>query len=309
MKTLSIVVPVYWNEESLPLLGDRLVELERLLASRDVGLELVFVDDGSGDRSFDELLKLKQRFAKVTLVRFARNFGAVVASKHGYSHVTGDCFMSLAADLQDPPLLIAEMVDRWLAGSKFVIAVREARNDPVTSTMFSAIFYRLVRAFVIPNYPITGYDMGLMDSRAILPHLLRSGKNINIALFAYWLGFAPSVIHYEREERRHGRSRWTFRKRLKFFIDSLIGFSMTPIRMISGFGIAVSIVSVVYCLVLITNALLGRTSVPGFVTLATLISFFAGVIIAMLGIIGEYLWRIFDQTNDRPEVVIDEIVR
>jgi dolichol-phosphate mannosyltransferase len=136
---------------------------------------------------------------------------------------------------------------------------------------------------------------------------VNSSKNINTPLFAYWLGFPPEIIPYDRRKRLHGQSRWTFSKRVKFFIDSLLGFSVVPIRMISTVGIAVSILSILYGSSVAVSAILGNREVPGFPTLAALLAFLLGLIILMLGIIGEYIWRIFDEVNHRPEAVIDEI--
>lgn len=306
-KTLSVVVPVYYNETSLPHLVAELVTVEKQLEAREIDLQTIFVDDGSPDRSIDELLKAKTQLKRVKVIRHARNFGAVCASKTGFRFVEGDCFMSLAADLQDPPELIPQMADRWLAGSKFVICVREGREDTASSKLFAGIFYRLIRLFVVKDYPRGGYDVGLMD-KVMLTHMINSGKNVNNALFAFWLGFTPSVINYTRRERIHGKSRWSFRKRVKFFLDSLLGFSMSPLRMISLTGVIVALLSFIYGLVLIRSALEGKVPVQGFTTLATLISFFSGLIIIMLGIIGEYIWRIFDEANRRPETVISEIL-
>jgi len=143
--------------------------------------------------------------------------------------------------------------------------------------------------------------------RAFLTHMQNSSKNINPPLFAYWLGFEPEVILYERQKRIHGKSRWTFSKRVKLFLDSLLGFSVVPIRVISLIGVFVSIVSFGYGTLVLVSALRGKTAVLGFATIATLLSFLLGLIIVMLGVIGEYIWRIFDETSKRPESVIDEI--
>lgn len=306
MKTLSIVVPVYYNEQSLPHLCEELQHLEPQLAERGLGLQVIFVDDGSGDGSLRELLEIKRRRPETTVVKLTRNFGAVHASKTGFRFVTGDCFMILAADLQDPPELILDMVREWQAGSKYVICSRQDREDPPLTKFYAAIYYRLLRLFVTKNYPEGGYDLALMD-QALLPYLRDSSKNINTPLFAYWLGFKPTVLTYRRRKRRYGRSRWTFTKKLKFFLDSLLGFSIVPIRMISFLGLAVSLLSFIYGSVVAINALRGVSDVQGFPTIVALLSFLLGLIIVMLGVIGEYIWRIFDEVNKRPETVIDDI--
>ena len=305
-KVLSVIVPVYFNEGSLPHLFLELQGVEQQLLAMGVGLELIFVDDGSGDGSFGELVKIKAVRPATRLVKLSRNFGAVHSSKTGYQFVTGDAFLVIAADLQDPPGLIVEMVRRWLNGSKFVMCVREKRGDPPATKLFARFYYRLLRAMVVPDYPDGGYDMALMD-RVMLPHMQAGGKNINPNVFAFWLGFKPDVIPYERRARVHGKSRWTFRKKVKFFLDTLLGFSIVPLRLISLTGMVVSAVSLAFVCFVVFNGLLGRYHVPGFATLASIISFLLGLVICMLGVIGEYLWRIFDEINRRPEAVIEEV--
>jgi glycosyltransferase involved in cell wall biosynthesis len=304
---LSVVVPVYFNEPSLPALFDALLGVEEGLRERGLGLELIFVDDGSRDGSLAVLRELKKRRPATKVVKLTRNFGAVHASKMGFRFVTGDCFMILAADLQDPPELILEMADQWKRGAKFVVCVREDREDSAGSVLFSRLYYRLIRLFVVRDYPREGYDVALM-SRDFLPYLLDSSKNVNTALFAYWLGFEPVKISYARRKRQHGKSRWTFFKRVKFFLDSILGFSIVPIRLMSLFGALVSLASFGYGSVIAVNALRGISDVPGFPTLVVIISFLLGVVIMMLGMIGEYIWRIFDEVSRKPEAVIDEIL-
>jgi dolichol-phosphate mannosyltransferase len=305
-KKVSIVVPVYFNEQSLPLLFEALLDIEAKLLEKNVEMELIFVDDGSQDSSLAELLKIKKQRPATKVIKLARNFGAVHASKTGYQFVTGDCFLSLAADLQDPPELILQMTDKWLLGSKFIICQRTRRHDALLSKLWGYIFYKLVRFLVVSNYPARGYDLALMD-HALLPYLQSSSKNINHPLFAYWLGFQPEIILYERRKRLHGKSRWTASKRVKYFLDSLLGFSVFPIRLISLVGVVVSLVSFGYGALILVNALRGKTDVLGFATIVTILSFLLGLIIIMLGVIGEYIWRIFDEINKRPESVIDEI--
>jgi len=307
MNRLSIIIPVYYNAESLPDLYAELTRVEAELIARDCELELIFVDDGSGDDSFLRLAHIKEQRPETRVVRLTRNFGSVHASKAGMALVTGDCFAVFPADLQDPPSLVLEMLEKWRSGSKFVLCARTKRGDPVASQLWSRIYYKLLRAMVVPDYPAGGYDVALMD-RALLPYLVNSSKNVNTPLFAYWLGFRPVIIPYERRPRVHGRSRWTFSKRVKFFIDSLLGFSVAPIRFISLIGLVVSLLSVFYGFVIVVNAARGVAPVRGFPTVVALMAFLLGLVILMLGIIGEYLWRVFDELNKRPESVIDEIL-
>ena len=306
MKMLSVIVPVYYNEESLPLLMDALERVEADLRNMCVCLELIFVDDGSGDNSLAELMKIKSNRPNTKVVKLTRNFGAIQAIKSGVEYVTGDCFMYLAADLQDPPHLIVDMVKRWKRGQRYVICVREGREDPFFSKCMAAVYYKIIRLLVIKGFPSGGYDLALMD-KAMLSHIRNSGKNINLSLYGFWLGYKPDIIYYRRRERVFGASRWTLMKKLKYFSDSVLGFSIAPLRLISFFGIAVSILSFFYGAFVIVDALVNEREVPGFYALAALIAFLLGVVIAMLGVIGEYLWRIFEQTSDRPEAVVEKV--
>src|ERR1022692_667228 len=305
-RKLSIVVPVYYNEGSLQPLFKELRLVEEQLGRKGLDLELVFVDDGSGDGSLRELLNIKAQRPETKVIKLTRNFGAVHASKAGVQFVTGDCYIVLAADLQDPPDLVLEMADHWLAGEKYVVCARLDRDDPLTTKLFASFYYKLVRLFVIPQYPPRGYDLALMD-RTFLPYMQQSSKNINPLIFSYWLGFRPKLLHYTRRQRIHGQSRWTFWKKMRFFFDSILGFSIIPIRVMSLSGILVSLASFAYAIWIIINAILGRTEVRGFATVLALMAFLVGSVMVMLGVIGEYLWRIFDELNKRPESVIDEI--
>lgn len=306
MKIISVVVPVYFNEQSIPVLYDRLQGLRDEFLKRSLNLELIFVDDGSGDDSLAELLKIKTSDDMVTVVKLTRNFGSIHAIKAGFQLVTGDCFAVLAADLQDPPELILEMADAWINGAKFVICERMERDDPFLTKLFSAGYYKIVSWVVDQNFPRGGFDLALMD-KDMLPYMQKSGKNTYTMLYAYWLGFKPLVLKYKREKRQHGESKWTYRKKLKAFVDVMLGFSYAPIRIISMVGLFVSTLSFTYGIVVVLSTLFGNTTVPGFATIASLITFLLGLIIIMLGIIGEYLWRIFDEVQNRPESVIDKI--
>ncbi len=305
-RKLSVIVPVYFNAGSLPQLFDEFAQIEVQLHEREIALELIFVDDGSKDDSLKCLLDLKARRPETKVVKLTRNFGAVHCSKTGFRFVTGDAFMIIAADLQDPPGLILEMVDRWLAGSKFVICERITRDDPAVSKLYSKIYYKLLRTIVLRDYPEGGYDMALMD-KAFLPHLINSSKSIFTPLLAYWLGYKPDVIHYNRPSRQHGKSGWTFAKKFTSFLDVMLGFSVTPIRAISGIGAIVAFGGFIYGTSVVISALHHQIPVEGFATVIALITFLLGLIILMLGVIGEYLWRIYNETNKRPETVIEEI--
>lgn len=307
MNTLSIIIPVYFNEGSLPDLFNKIQNTEKDLKNQNVGLELIFVDDGSRDNSFALLKQFKSLRPSTKLVKLSRNFGAISAVKAGLNYITGDCFLFLAADLQDPPELIPQMIEKWRNGAKYVICERTDRDDPASSKIFSTIYYKLLRRFVVNNYPKNGFDLALMDGK-FLPHLKSSGKHINFPLFPYWLGFTPEIIQYKRMAREHGKSRWTFGKKWKLLIDSIFSFSFAPVRLISAIGLVVSLCSFSYGMLVVVSALIGKVVVPGFATIVALISFLLGLIIIMLGIISEYIWRIFDEVNRHPYAVIEEVL-
>ncbi|PJF26311.1 MAG: glycosyl transferase, partial [Phototrophicales bacterium] len=194
----------------------------------------------------------------------------------------------------------------WLSGAKFVLAARTMRGDPAMTRFFAWLYYQLVRRLIVPDYPPTGFDIMLMDKQ-LLPYVRDSSKNMNTTLLLYWLGFKPVILEYVRPERPYGKSRWTFFKKFNYFVDSLVGFSVLPIRIISLIGFIVALLSFLYGAYIAISYLFGVRDVPGFATLATLIAFLLGLVILMLGIIGEYIWRIFDEVTRRPEVVIDEV--
>jgi dolichol-phosphate mannosyltransferase len=306
MKTVSVVVPVYYNAGSLPLLFAELQKVEAQLHERDCVLELVFVDDGSGDDSLIELLKIKQQRPDTRVVKLTRNFGEGHAYKVGMSYVTGDCTAWLSADLQDPPELVTKMTDEWLAGSKFVIAPRKTRDDPPLTELFSGIYHWLVRKMISKDYPKGGFVIMLMDA-ALVPYICKSSKNFNLALLAYSLGYKPATVPYERRKREHGKSRFTFAKKLTSFINSILGFSVMPIRIISLIGFMVSALSFAYGSVIVILALVSNRVENGWPSLVALITFLLGLVIVILGIMGEYLWRIFDEVTTRPEAVVEEV--
>ena len=227
MKKVSIVVPVYYNEESLPSLFTELVKVESQLRELAVELDLIFVDDGSGDGSLKELLKIKQQRESTKVIKLTRNFGGIHAMKTGLQFLTGDCFVVLASDLQDPPELIPQMVQAWQGGAKYVLCAREDRVDPLWSKVFSKIYYWLLRLFVLQDYPPGGYDLALMD-KVFLPYLRDSAKNIHPYLFAYWLGFKPKIIHYKRRERVHGALSLDFLQESEAFSGFTLGFFNCP---------------------------------------------------------------------------------
>ena len=231
---------------------------------------------------------------------------SMAAIKSGLMRVTGDCFTYLAADLQDPPEMLLEMVGEWHRGQRFVIRTRASRTDPLLTRFFAWINYRLVRLLVMPTYPSGGFDMAIMD-KVFLPHLLRCGHNKNLAMFAWSLGIPAKVLTYHRHEREHGKSMWTFRKKVNYFIDSSIGFSVKPMRLATAIGFTIAITCFIYTLVVIVGKLCGIIDTPGFTTIAALLGFLNGCLFIFLGMLGEYIWRIYQEMDRHAEAVVEEI--
>lgn len=303
MKMISIVIPVYYNEQNLPITYHKLKH--NVLSAIKTDYEIIFVDDGSKDNSYNELLKLRESDKKVKIIKLSKNFGQHIAIYAGLKNIKGDCAIVISADLQDPPELILQMLDKYSNNYKVVIAVREDRQDGLFQKMFSYIFYCLIRRYAIKDMPKNGFDCFLADKQVI--DVLTKVETKNLSLFnqIIWLGFNRAEVHYTRLNRDIGKSGWSFSKKIKLAIDSLLAFSFTPIRVISLLGIIVCISSFIYAIyVIIQKIFLGAYT--GWSSLMVAISLLSGIQMLMLGIIGEYLWRNFDETLKRPLYIIDE---
>lgn len=308
MKTLSIVVPVYFNEANLP---DTVPELLSLAPRLPAGmrLELVFVDDGSQDRSLELLLEFQRQHPEtITVVQLTRNFGSMAAVQAGLTAATGDCVGIIAADLQDPPELFLEMVKHWEQGTKTVLAVRSDREESLGQKAFSNLYYALLRRFAIPNYPPGGFDFMLVDRQVVDELNAIHEKNTNLMSLVFWLGHRPVLIPYVRRKRTKGRSRWTLSKKIKLFIDSFVAFSYLPIRAVSLLGLLFALGAFVYGLVVLYARLSQDIEVRGWTALMVVLTFTSGVQMMLLGLLGEYLWRTLDESRRRPLYVVDRVV-
>lgn len=306
MKTVSIAVPVYYNELNLPHLFPRLFGLAD--ANPQYDFEYIFVDDGSGDNSFQILADLAERDARVRVVKLSRNFGSNAATLAGLHYVSGDCVAMIAADLQDPPELITTMLQRWEAGKKVVLATREDREDPLVNRLLSGAFYWLFRHLAIREMPANGCDFVLVD-RKVADMLVQMGeKNPYLFGLILWLGFDRDIVYYTRQKRELGKSRWTLGKRVKYFIDALVSFTYVPMRLVSALGIALALAGFVWAVVVVLNRILAGVPVQGWASLMTVVLVVSGVQLLTLGIFGEYLWRNFEETRKRPSFVIDQLI-
>lgn len=306
MKTLSIVVPVYYNEQNLPETIPQLLALADRLPG--LQLELVFVDDGSGDRSLEILLDFQRQYPNcIKVVKLTRNFGSMSAIQAGLKVASGSCVGMIAADLQDPPELFIEMVEHWQKGTKAVLAVRQEREDPAVQTWFANRYYALINRFAIRNYPVGGFDFFLIDRQVVNEVNRISEKNTNIMTLIFWLGFRPVLIPYTRRKRQKGRSRWTFSKKLKLFIDTFVAFSYFPIQLLSLIGFLIALGAFLYGAFIFFYWLFVGIRVEGWVSTIITLTFTSGIQMTLLGILGEYLWRALDEIRRRPQYVIDEI--
>ena len=306
MKKFSIVVPVYYNESNLPETIPQLLALAPNLPGYQ--LELVMVDDGSGDDSLRILRKFQREFPDIIkVVKLTRNFGSMAAIQAGFTVAAGDCVGMISADLQDPPEIFLDMVDHWERGSKAVFAVRQDREEQPLQKMFSNTYYSLIRKFAIAEYPNGGFDFFLVDRQVVAGLNRIREKNTNIMTLIYWLGYTPVMIPYVRRQRRQGKSRWTLSKKVKLFIDTFVGFSYFPIRVLSVIGLLVAMGSFFYGLFVLIYWLFFGEVVKGWVPTIMVLTFTSGIQMAMLGVLGEYLWRTLDEVRRRPPFVIDEV--
>lgn len=304
MNRLSIVIPVYYNEQNIPFLYEKLEEA--IIRNPNYEHELIFVDDGSGDRSYEELLKLQQLHVNIKLIKLSRNFGSHTAVLAGLSYASGDCATVISADLQDPPEIINQMFEKWQEGNKVVLAVREDREESFTQKLFSNSYYKLMRKYALPNMPEGGFDCFLIDRKII--DILKSIEEKNTTLMGQilWTGFKTERIYYVRREREIGKSRWTLAKKVKLFIDSFLAFSYMPIRFMSMIGIMFSLFAFGSGVFLVINKLANGVDVQGWTSLMVIFLLVAGIQMIMMGTIGEYLWRNMDESRKRPVFIIDE---
>lgn len=305
-RVFSIVVPVYYNEVNLPDTVPQLLKLRESLPG--YRLELVFVDDGSGDGSLRRLRAFQAEHPEsIRIVKLARNFGSMAAIQAGLLTATGDCVGMIAADLQDPPELFLEMIAHWERGTKSVFAVRTDREEGLLQRLFANSYYALLRRFALPGYPAGGFDFFLVDRQVLADVNRIREKNTNIMSLIFWLGYRPVLIPYVRRARTKGKSRWTLAKKVKLFIDSFVAFSYVPVRLVSAFGLIMALGAFAYAALVVYLWAVKGIPVKGYAPTVILIALIGGIQMLMLGILGEYLWRALDESRGRPLFVVDEI--
>ncbi|MCC7418328.1 MAG: glycosyltransferase family 2 protein [Acidobacteria bacterium] len=300
---LSVVTPAYNEADNLPLLAER---LSQALDPADLDWEWVVVDDHSADDTFGVLARLAAAQPRIRALRFARNFGSHAAIACGLEEARGDAVVMLAADLQDPPEVIPRLLERWREGAHVVWAVRARRDGEGRSTLvFSRIYFWIMRHVVgLKEVAETGADFFLLDRRVVDAARRFQESHTSLLGLLAWLGFRQVSVPYDKQARRHGRSGWTLEKRLKLVADSVTSFTYLPIRLMSYVGLVVALLGFLYAGVVVVNALTGRP-VQGWSSLMVVVLVIGGVQMLMMGVLGEYLWRAFDEARRRPRYIVE----
>ena len=303
MSKLSIVIPVYFNEDTLM---DLYQDLREKVLPKLEKYELVFVDDGSGDRSWQVMNEIKTLDESVHLVKLSRNFGEHAALLAGLTVSTGDCAITKQADLQEDSSLILEMYDSWKKGNKVVLAIRRSRDESKMKVFFANCYYRMIRKFVNKNMPQGGCDCYLIDRKVIEVLERLDEKNSSLTLQVMWAGFQTDMVYFDRKDREKGKSRWTLAKKIKLVMDSMMSFSYAPIRFMSYIGVLFDIFAAILFVSVLVEYFAKGVPISGWASLMCVILLSSGLILTMLGILGEYLWRTLDASRTRPPFIIDE---
>ncbi|MFN0195653.1 MAG: glycosyltransferase family 2 protein [Planctomycetaceae bacterium] len=299
------IITAFLNEASnLPLFRERVMSV---LRSINCEYEIILVDDHSHDDSATIAKNWVIEDPCVHYLRLSRSCGSHAAFSAGLARATGDSVILLAADLQDPPETIPRLLDQWQAGYDVVWAAREARDGESWRTqLFSRIYYQMMRRFALPDMPKQGADFLLMDRKVVAAYNAIPEKNTSFLALILWMGFRQTTIEYVKQARHSGKSKWNLSKKIKLFVDSMVSFSYAPIRMMSVIGIMISIAGFIYAGIIVLNAILGEP-VQGWSSLIVIVLCLGGFQLLMLGVLGEYLWRAFDESRGRPRYIIEEI--
>lgn len=306
MKLISIVIPCFNEGEGLATLLSRLDALVANLKST-VRVEIIIVDDHSTDGSNFALKKMCSDRDFLKYIRLSRNSGSHVAIVAGMKYTKGDAAVFLAGDLQDPPELITDMIQKWTEGFDVVWAVREERKGvSKTSVFFSNLFYRLLNGMTDIKFPKKGADYALIDRKVINGLVQAAGSKPSLGALISWLGFLQTEISYVKEERKFGKSKWTLRKKLNAFADAFVGFSYLPMRIMSLIGFVAAMLGFLYAIVVAVNRFIVGDPIEGWTSLMVVILIIGGLQMLMLGVLGEYLWRNLEESRKRPLFLIED---
>lgn len=309
MSLLSVVVPLYNEEGSVPALVSRIHDvLGRILPPED-DYEIIAVNDGSRDGTLAQLRLARVREPRLTIVDLSRNFGHQVAATAGLDAARGDAVVLMDGDLQDPPELIADFLTKWREGYDVVYATRRARKGEGFFKILTArIFYRTIRRMTNVAIPLDTGDFRLLSRRVVDALSLTREKHRFLRGLVSWVGYNQIGVEYEREARHAGETKYPFSKMLRFAIDGITSFSEIPLRFATYLGFFVSLIAFVYAVLVLVLKLFGLNE-PGYTSMMSAILFLGGVQLITIGIAGEYLGRIYDQVKERPLYLLSSIER
>lgn len=305
MKKISILIPCYNEEQSLPLLYPELVKL--MDGNPNYEWELMFVNDGSADGTLKELKRLRQQDNRVNYVDLSRNFGKENAMLAGFDHVTGDCMVIIDADLQHPPTVIPEMIKRWEEGYDDVYAKRKTRGkESWLRKRLSLQFYKILQSSSRFDVLQNVGDFRLLD-RCCIEALksMRESERYTKGMYS-WIGFKKTAVEFEQGDRVAGESSWHYKQLFSFAIDGITSFTNAPLRLSTVVGFIVSMCAFLYMIYVFIKSLIWGDPVQGYPTLVILVLFLGGIQLLSLGIIGEYIGRIYNESKNRPDYIVRE---
>ena len=294
----SLVIPVYRNRDSLPGVLRATEEIARQVAGT---LEVVFVIDGSPDDSERWLVENLPRLPVASqLISLSRNFGSFTATRVGLSEARGDYLAVMAADLQEPPSLIVDFYAALAGGHDVAVGARTGREDPWLGKSSARAFWWLYRLLVQPEMPKGGVDVFALSRKARDALLALEESHSSLVAQLMWIGFSRAEVPYQRLPRRHGTSGWTLGKRLNYLLDSIFSFTDIPIRILTGIGLAGTVAMLLTGAALVVARMLGMIEVPGYTAIMITLLLAASLILFALGIVGNYVWRAYENTKQRP---------
>jgi len=299
---ISFSIAVYRNEGSI-LKTYKNIKSVLAKSLKGYDFEIVFIDDGSDDNSLKRILQIRKKDKRVKVISFTRNFGQMAAMLAGLKEASGDAVINISADLQDPIELIPRMIKKWKDGSEIVVCYRTDRQDALGSKLFSRLAYSLLRLST-PQIPPGGFDYVLIDRTALDEFNKIDVRNRFFQGDLLWSGYRTSFIPYVRLKRTIGRSQYNLAKKLKNFLDAFLDSSYLSIRFISIIGILTSVFGVIYSLTIVYVWIRGGAPFTGWAPIMIAIMVIGGLIMVMLGVIGEYIWRIYDEVRKKPNYVI-----
>lgn len=304
-KKISIIVPIY---NSSGFMNNLLEAIDAERKNSNWNLELVLVDDGSKDKSYEKIIELSKTYSYIKGIKLSRNFGHQIAVKTGLSHCTGDYIAIIDDDLQDPPALLPGFFKYLDDGYDVAYGVRKKRKESFIKKLSYNSFYRILKRLSDTDIPLDSGDFCVMKKQVVDSMLTLQEKNPFLRGIRAWVGFEQIGVEYERAARIDGESGYTFKKLMKIALDGIFSFSSVPIRVITILGVLGLVFATVYSVLVIYESLVHGIQVKGFATLAIIISFFSSLILICLGIIGEYIVRIYDEVRNRPYTVIEKTI-